>query len=74
MEAMADTNKTLPLLEIVCDNCNGKGGWVDDRPNGVGMWHCSECHGAGYLPTEAGKAIYAMISHNFRRIMHETEL
>ena len=51
----------LPILEVICDQCNGLGKvkWCSDED-------CSECKGAGYKPTEEGKVILELISHNLR--------
>lgn len=43
----------LPILETVCDNCDGAG--------------CVGCDGRGYFPTEAGEAILNLIRHNARK-------
>jgi DnaJ-class molecular chaperone len=56
--------QALPILEILCDECNGDGDPY--QPNGE--WHyCDKCNGAGYVLTKDGEAILAMIQ---RRIKH----
>lgn len=50
-------------LEVVCEFCHGKGGWFDPI-DGTGLC-CPECSGAGYIPTEIGKKVLAMMRHNF---------
>lgn len=56
-------NDKLPDLEIRCEKCNGTGGerWINGK-----LTYCSYCKGAGYVPTEDGKKILAIIGHNLR--------
>jgi hypothetical protein len=52
----------LPELEVVCKECRGEGGskWA-------GEWsECSFCDGAGYIPTEFGQKVLALVRHNLR--------
>ena len=55
----ATQEAVLPILEIICNACDSDGGhywcgkWVD----------CHQCHGAGYLLTESGKAVLLMLKH-----------
>jgi hypothetical protein len=54
---------TLPVLEIHCEECDGTGGeWWN---NGKACY-CRKCNGAGYVPTEAGKRVIALMRHNLR--------
>jgi hypothetical protein len=54
----------FPVLEILCTECNGKGGSRE-----VDRWFdCLECEGAGYVPTEAGEAIIALVRHNMKTL------
>jgi hypothetical protein len=54
----------LPDLETRCDSCEGRGG-EEER----GRWcPCPTCDGTGYIPTEAGKRILAIVRHNFRTL------
>ena len=42
----------LPELETVCEHCRGK--WSD----------CHRCGGSGYIPTEFGERVLALLRHN----------
>ena len=58
----------LPELETSCPVCGGAGGETERRE-----WtDCYRCNGAGYLPTEAGKRVLALLKHNFRPLLKET--
>jgi DnaJ-class molecular chaperone len=54
--------QALPELEKICDDCGGKGGRFNEYGSGI---YCSTCGGAGYLPTDAGKIVLALMRHNF---------
>jgi hypothetical protein len=51
-------------LETLCETCNGKGGRFD--PDDGSGFYCDDCGGSGYMPTEFGKKVLAMIRHNFQ--------
>ena len=52
------------LLESECPYCSGKG---RERIEGSGKWRtCFTCSGAGFIPTEFGKMVLALMRHNFR--------
>jgi DnaJ-class molecular chaperone len=53
----------MPCLEVICPDCNGEGGFSDNPPHD--FTRCFECDGAGYVPTEAGKKVLALMRHNF---------
>jgi DnaJ-class molecular chaperone len=56
-------------LETVCDICDGAGRWDTRQEEG---WHrCSICNGAGYVPTEYGKKVLALLRHNFRSMLED---
>jgi hypothetical protein len=54
----------IPCLELVCPDCGGEGGFSENPPHDFTT--CLECEGAGYVPTEAGKKVLALMQHNFR--------
>lgn len=61
-EPMTDTQQVIagvPLLEERCPSCNGRGHYTGD-----GEATCLKCGGAGYLPTEDGKRVLALMQHN----------
>ena len=63
------TGSEMPELEIVCDVCEGAGGRTERR-----QWSdCYWCDGAGYLPTEAGKRVLAMMRHQFRPLLKQSQ-
>ncbi|MBV9657134.1 MAG: hypothetical protein JO295_03385 [Verrucomicrobia bacterium] len=56
----------LPPLEHCCQDCGGKGGraamYADE-------WEvCPACLGAGYIPTDFGRSIVALIRHQERSL------
>lgn len=53
---------SLPILEVVCDRCRGEGGYQEYS----GWVDCCYCGGAGYIPTDAGEKILALIRHNIK--------
>ena len=54
-------------LETKCPYCNGKGGAHDrDSEREDGWLDCFNCKGSGFVPTEAGVRILALIRHNSR--------
>lgn len=54
---------SLPELETVCLFCEGTG-----RGH---VCRCRDCNGAGYVPTEAGRKILALMQHNFRPMLDD---
>lgn len=52
--------ESLPELEMVCTRCNGTGEGAD---RGV---DCHYCCGSGYIPTEFGHKVLALVAHNIR--------
>jgi Tryptophan RNA-binding attenuator protein inhibitory protein len=51
----------LPELESVCPYCEGIGGKAPMYEDGWDV--CWNCMGAGYVPTEFGKRVIALIRH-----------
>jgi DnaJ-class molecular chaperone len=61
--------QSASVLETRCDRCEGRGGRTERRE-----WvSCFWCKGAGYLPTEEGKRILALMRHNFQTMLDEGE-
>ena len=56
-------NDEIPNLEDKCQECNGSRGNHDPEH---GWIDCYKCNGAGFIPTEAGARIIALIRHNSR--------
>jgi DnaJ-class molecular chaperone len=55
----------LDLLKVRCDYCDGTGGGTER-----GQWYdCSDCGGAGSVPTELGKAILHLVEINLKTLM-----
>jgi DnaJ-class molecular chaperone len=52
----------LPVLETVCPACKGIGSFYMEGP-------CESCCGSGYVPTEAGEKLLALVRHNIRRLL-----
>jgi DnaJ-class molecular chaperone len=52
-------------LESQCPSCGGRGG-VDDID---GRITCMTCRGRGFIPTETGEKVLALIRHNIGGIM-----
>jgi DnaJ-class molecular chaperone len=55
-------------LEIVCPICTGTGG----NKGRYDRWRCHNCNGAGYVPTEFGKMVLALMRHNFYSMLQDT--
>jgi DnaJ-class molecular chaperone len=54
-------------LETVCLCCHGTGG-----PEYKGdSYRCKNCDGAGYVPTEFGKKVLAVVQHNFKPMLQD---
>ncbi|WP_425503696.1 hypothetical protein [Luteolibacter flavescens] len=54
----------LPELEEVCPSCMGRCGTYDSERDSC--TDCETCHGSGFVPTETGKKILALVRHNHR--------
>jgi DnaJ-class molecular chaperone len=52
----------FPELEKKCEHCQGHGRVPGDYYNSA----CSKCWGAGYVPTEVGEAILALMRHHLQ--------
>lgn len=55
-------------LEIVCDQCEGTGTY--DEGDRIER-RCGYCDGSGYIPTEFGKRVLALMRHNFRPMLQD---
>jgi DnaJ-class molecular chaperone len=56
-------------LERLCPRCRGQGGDTE-----LGCWYsCGECNGAGYIPTEYGKKVLALMRHNFKPTLRDAQ-
>lgn len=65
-KTMEETDE-LPVLEVLCPNCRGAGGWKCDEG-----WHsCGRCNGAGHVPTEFGERVLALMRHNFKPMLDD---
>jgi hypothetical protein len=49
----------LPEMEQLCWKCKGR------------CQRCDQCDGVGYLPTEFGKKILALLRHNLKPILQD---
>ncbi len=64
----------LPILETVCSLCKGERGTRDESADD-GWVDCYQCEGAGFIPTESGRRILALMRHNVRvKIASELEI
>ncbi len=57
------------VLEELCPNCDGGGGWW---VNGTAVEHwtdCDRCNASGYVPTIIGGKVLDLIRHNMIRLM-----
>lgn len=52
------------ILEVFCESCHGKGYQRCDYGDGSDV--CARCDGAGYVPTEFGRKVLALMQHNFK--------
>jgi hypothetical protein len=54
----------LPDMETLCQECEGEGGHTEG-----GDWvRCYNCRGAGFLPTDFGRRVLALVGHHFDRL------
>ena len=59
---MKETFNAEDSLETTCTRCEGTGGETER-----GVWqNCYECNGSGYVPTELGQKIVALMRHNIK--------
>ncbi len=61
-------NSFLLPLEERCNHCGGKGWYSSEK---MGRSRCGFCNGAGYVPTETGEAVLALMRHNFRPMLED---
>jgi Tryptophan RNA-binding attenuator protein inhibitory protein len=63
-----DNDDSVPVLEIPCPFCEGKGG----RKHYDHYFEtCAACDGSGFQPTALGSKIINLMKHNFRPIYKE---
>lgn len=55
----------LPVLEETCPLCMGAGEIMDGSLE-KGIEDCGGCNGSGLVPTEAGKSVLQLLSHNVK--------
>ena len=68
---MPSTADPLPGLETPCPSCRGRGEyWSDDCDSRRG---CETCGGAGFVPTDLGERILALMRHNFRPMLEDLQ-
>jgi Tryptophan RNA-binding attenuator protein inhibitory protein len=67
---MSNAALHLPELEQECRACMGSGVCVCDQ----GRVRCRQCDGAGFLPTEAGERVLALMRHNFGPLLQDARL
>jgi DnaJ-class molecular chaperone len=58
--------QTLPILELPCEKCQGRG-WYSF--GGGEKETCPACEGAGYAPTEFGERVISLMRHNLRPML-----
>jgi DnaJ-class molecular chaperone len=64
---MPDKTRDHGKLEVICPDCRGSRGYYE-----MGRFcRCSECNGAGFVPTKKGKAILDLMRHNFRPMLDQ---
>lgn len=57
----------LPVLQVKCQRCEGAGAL---RDGSMCPWaDCYQCDGAGFIPTEAGKKVLALVRRHFRAML-----
>jgi RecJ-like exonuclease len=55
------------VLEIPCPCCDGRGWeWYSHE-------RCDVCDGAGYMPTDLGEKVLALMRHNFRPMLEDAQ-
>lgn len=60
-------NSESQILETPCRDCNGCGNVTECGRN----YRCDSCDGAGFVPTQAGARILALMRHNFKPIQKD---
>jgi hypothetical protein len=58
-------------LESACQQCQGHGGWSSEGEVVTTWRRCGNCNGSGYVPTEYGRRILALIRHNFKPMLED---
>jgi hypothetical protein len=68
---MSNSNLETEELEIPCKACGGEGGHYTEHPR---YWRwCGLCNGAGFVPTEFGTKVLALMQHNFRPLFERMQ-
>ena len=62
---MNTPKELLTLLEEKCLECDGKGGSLSD-PESRGWADCEKCNGTGFIPTDIGSAVLALVRRKTR--------
>lgn len=57
----------LPSLETICEKCEGSGIFRDSGKR----CRCDWCNSAGYVPTEFGEKVLALMRHNFKPMLQD---
>lgn len=60
-----DDELRLPILELECYACNGRGIDYCSREQ------CVCCDGAGYIATELGEKFLSLMRHNLQPMLEE---
>jgi DnaJ-class molecular chaperone len=57
------------VLEQLCNICKGHGKHHEcGHPN---LSRCYACDGSGYIPTEFGEKVLALMRHNFKTMLQD---
>lgn len=62
-------DKELTDLESLCPTCGGIGGLRSERDDIT--VRCRRCNGAGYIPTDFGRRVLALMEHNFKPMLED---
>jgi DnaJ-class molecular chaperone len=66
----AKGDQALPILEQLCYHCDGLGLYDD----GSGARdRCTACGGSGYIATESGERILALMRHNLKPMLQDAK-
>lgn len=66
----------LPCLEAPCYRCEGRGHKLIDIEGDPELRRepCDRCEETGYVLTEFGDRVFAMMQHQFRRLLPELRI
>jgi DnaJ-class molecular chaperone len=59
----ADDRENPPEVEVECPDCHGK--------EEVVRYHCMNCDGTGYVPTDLGRKVLALMCRNLGRVLRD---